>query len=383
MSKNDMSDLEFLQFLQALADHAEAENDDQEDIVEEADVVEEQQEQPAAQPKPAKSNKGGLHICSVKEAEFLVDTRMHYGRTQLGTQVVDYITDEANHVYGDADEYHNLISSYLRLGDYYNALRICEYALKKFPYGVDILANAIRAASDSGKPEVVDQYMERALKIDKKYWNWRLFLFALDAYQCKLSQCAPYEMDRYFEEAMALAKDYQTYIPLDERGYNKEAELLLMANKVTEARDLLTDKFDRGVEVDGERKPLVAPQCCVTMLNKILEDTHDYDEIIDISRRGIQDTAQEQPSSRIGYFMYRMALAQDARAVSHNFKIPYEIEEALKTYQCAYTLNAERTSYMRTIEIRYNILAQHVQNPGQLKPLSKKGITDLLKEDDE
>ena len=318
MSKNDVSDLDLLQFLQALADHAEVPDDN---IVEESDATKEPQVECPDAPKPAQSGKGGLHIASIKEAEYLIDTRMHFGHSQIGSKVVAYIINPDNHVCGNPNQYHNLISSYLGLGDYYNALRLCQYALAKFPFDIDLLANAIRAASHSGESEIVDKYMADAMLIDKKYWNWRLFLFMLDAYQRKMSQCHPDDMDAYYDEAMDVAKAYQQYIPLDERSYNKEAELLLMANKVTEARDLLTEKFDRGVLINGERRQLVAPQCCVTMLEKILEDTHDYDEIIRISRRGIQDTAQEQPSSRIGYFVYRMALALDAQIVGKNYDV--------------------------------------------------------------
>lgn len=381
MSKNEMGDLEFLQFLQALAEHAEVTNDN---IVEEGNVVEKSQEQCSERPKPEKSGMGGLHIASIKEAEYLIDTHMHFGHSQIGSKVVAYITDPDNHVCGNPGQYHNLISSYLALGDSYNALQLCQYALAKFPFDIDLLANAIRAASDSGESKIVEKYIADAKSIDKKYWNWRLFLFILDAYQRKMSQCHPDDMDACYNEAMDVAKAYQQYIPLDERSYNKEAELLLMANKVTEARDLLTEKFDRGVLVNGERRQLVAPQCCVTMLDKILEDTHDYDEIIRISRRGIQDTAQEQPSSHIGYFVYRMALALDAQIVGKNYDVQDDtLLNTLRTYQCAYTLNRERTSYMHTIETRYTILAQFVKNPEIVKPLTKTVITDPQKEADE
>ena len=381
MSKNDVSDLDLLQFLQALADHAEVPDDN---IVEESDATKEPQVECPDAPKPAQSGKGGLHIASIKEAEYLIDTRMHFGHSQIGSKVVAYIINPDNHVCGNPNQYHNLISSYLGLGDYYNALRLCQYALAKFPFDIDLLANAIRAASHSGESEIVDKYMADAMLIDKKYWNWRLFLFMLDAYQRKMSQCHPDDMDAYYDEAMDVAKAYQQYIPLDERSYNKEAELLLMANKVTEARDLLTEKFDRGVLINGERRQLVAPQCCVTMLEKILEDTHDYDEIIRISRRGIQDTAQEQPSSRIGYFVYRMALALDAQIVGKNYDVQDDtLLKALRTYQCAYTLNEDRSGYMRTIKTRYTILSQFIKNPENVQPLTKAIIAEQQKEVDE
>ncbi|MBQ4596437.1 MAG: hypothetical protein IJB14_05640, partial [Firmicutes bacterium] len=74
------------------------------------------------------------------------------------------------------------------------------------------------------------------------------------------------------------------------------------------------------------------------MKNKYKKVGLDYDLIIEIAKKGIQFTTQEQPSSNIGYFVYRSALARDARIVRDGFKNVQDIQVALREYQCAYDL---------------------------------------------
>lgn len=310
-----------------------------------------------------------LYFASVNDARMQLDRHSIIGNKQFGLKVAEYITDDSNTVYGNPDQYHNLITSYLREGDYLNALRISEHALKRFPTSVDLLANAIHAASNQGNTEAAKQYIAKAKAVPMKFWTWRLFHFAIEAYKNTMNQCPPDQIDQYHAEAIELAKAYQKTMPMDERGYNQEAELLLMFNDVASARKLLENLLNQGIEVNGIYKHLVASQCCVTMLDRILEDTHEYDEIIRIANRGIQDTAQELPSSHIGYFVYRMALALDAKAVSNQYH-PDQVNQALQNYQCAYELNEGRPHYLSTIRTRYTILARHSKDPDIPKTLS-------------
>lgn len=79
-----------------------------------------------------------------------------------------------------------------------------------------------------------------------------------------------------------------------------------------------------------------------------------------------------------------MALAMDAQIVGKNYDVQDDtFLKALRTYQCAYTLNEDRSSYMHTIKTRYAILSQFIKNPEIVKPLTKMIITDPLKEVDE
>lgn len=247
------------------------------------------------------------------------------------------------------------------MGDYWSAKKICDYALEKKPYNIDLLANAIRAASAMGEFDIVWKYIEKAEQIDYKLWNWRLFLFGIHAYKEYLSACMPGDENSVWETAIKLVHKYQECFPTDERAWNAEAELQLEHNNVKEAGEILYRAIFQPVDVDGEYKPMLARHCCVTYIDKILEDTEDYDMIIRVAKKGIQNTAEEQPSSEIGYFIYRMAMANDAKCIKENYDNEGRIEETLRLYENALQLVKEE-AFTDTISKRYAILQQHVKD---------------------
>ncbi len=324
-------------------------------------------------PEAQEDAESDLCIMSVQEASALIDMNGGIGSARFSRQVAAYILDPDNHVYGNADDYHNLVARFLQFGDYYTALQVCFLALKKFPCSVDLLANAIQAAGQAGVFEVGESYINQARKIDMKYWNWRLFLFMIVYYQSLLSRCDSGELESVYARAVQIAKDYQHYLPMDERGYNKEAELLLFANDRVRAKQVLNHAIFDKILIDGESVNLIAAQCCVTMLDDILDDSEEYDLIIKVAQKGIKNTAQEQPSSRIGYFVYRSALAKDALVVKESYGNRAKIEEALTEYQCAFDLN-QSMGYAKTISERYAVLCQNAKSPIVDMPLKKRPL---------
>lgn len=318
----------------------------------------------------------GLFLMSVKEAEQWPKWRAGRISGRIYADVAEYVVDPAHHVYGSPDDYFNFTVDYLRAGDYYSTLKLCDYALQRFPYSVDLLANAIQAAGDCGDFVKSRHYLETAKQIDKRYWNWRLFHSTIEMYQNQLTQASPDTTEALFAEALDMTHLFQKTIPLDERAYNKEAELYLFANEMDKAREILRKAIFDPVQLPGgESQSLIAPQCCVTMLNDVLDIRDDYEQIIQIAQKGIQFTTQKQPSSRIGYFIYRSALAKDALIVRSDFRNKQDIQEALREYQCAYDLNQDNPEYAGTIAQRYAILSQNAKNPVTDIPLVKRSLT--------
>ena len=328
----------------------------------------------ALQDAKTSDNDENLFIMSVCEAATLIDLHGGINRGAYCSKVVDYVTNPDNHVYGSPEEYHNLISRFLKFGDYFSAMSLCDYALTMFPYSVNILANAIQAAGQSGRFEKGKKYLDSANQIDKKCWSWRLFLFSIIYYKRLFDQCAPDALDSNYKKAIDLAHEYQKYLPLDERAYNQEAEILLYKNNISEAKNVLRKAIFEGVLIEGEPVKLIAAQCCVTLLNDVLDDSDEYDLIIKTAQKGIQFTTQEQPSSKIGYFVYRSALAKDALIVCDNYRNKADILEALREYQCAYDLNQDM-GYAKTIEERYTILCQSCKDPIEDMPLKKRPLS--------
>ena len=303
-----------------------------------------------------------LCFMSIKEANQAIEGPSgKLGGGGYYRRVAEYVLDEGNGVFGTADEHFNFITAYLSRGDYFTALRLSTHALKTYPHGVDLLSCALRAAAGCGRFDLCQSYLEQAEQIPRRYWGWRLFFFAIEYYQSYLESCDLSQIEETLDKALAMAHDYQDYFPTDERGYDKEAELCLFANRRDDAQRILEHAVFGMVDAgDGVRTSIVAAQCCVTLLEKVLADSTDYRLIIKIAQRGIRNTTQKQPSVRIGYFVYREALAQDALICDaqdrrEGFGNLEKVRDALMSYRCAYDL-LDDADYRSTIERRYSIL---------------------------
>lgn len=312
-------------------------------------------------------------VSSIHDAINLLQMHMTPGGAQYRRRLVAYIADPANRVLSECDVYHNFIMDLFRVGDFDLSLQVCDYALSSAPYNRDILGDAIKACGDSSQFEKGEQYLARAMQIPKNLWSFRLFLYSVDFLKTKLSA---YPMDEnLYQRALDLADEYIHNLPYDEHGYNQKAELLIMMNERSKAIAELYNYIFKIKPDNDSKLDLVTAQCCVTLLN-LLDDSSDYDFIIEICEKGLRNTTREQPSASIGFFVYRKALAMDAKildAKSHDkhFDVPVEkIIEALKCYQSAYDLNQDR-AYARTIEQRYAVLRPYA---GNYQPLIKRSL---------
>jgi tetratricopeptide (TPR) repeat protein len=309
-----------------------------------------------------------LYVSSIHDANDLLEQHMDPGDAKYRKTLVEYITDPRNRVFSECDRYHNFVMDLFRVGDFDLGLQVCDFALERAPYNRDMLGDAIRACGGSSQFERGEAYLRRAYEIPMNKWSFRLFLYSIDFLKSKLDA---YPMDEeLYTQALALADQYIAYYPFDEHGYNQKAELLDMMNQreqaIVELRHFI---FDVQPDAKDSRSELITAQCCVTLLD-ILDDSNNYDFIIQICEKGLRNTTQAQPSANIGYFVYRKALALDAKAHSENFKIPETISDALKFYQSAYDLNQDR-QYARTIEQRYAVLRPFSKD---FQPLIKRKL---------
>ena len=320
-------------------------------------------------------------ITSIRHAIELFDTNIVLRNRKKCYEIAQYIIDDDNELLGSPNEYHTLIGRYLGIGDYSTAIQLGECVLKTFPTNVDLLAYVIQACGECGEFEKGKFYIEQAEKIDKKYWSWRLFLYILIFYQNMFGSLRGDSLEAIVNEALKYAKTYQKYLPADERAYNKEAEILMYHHDTKAAKEVLRKAIFDKITIGDESYFLMAQHCCTTMLETVLQDSDEYDLIIDVAKKGIKNTAQTQPSSRIGYFVYKYALAKDAIVTSDDYKNKADIIEALKLYQCAYDLNQD-IEYSSTIAERYSILCQNPRNPIEDMPLIKRTLYTEIKESD-
>ena len=252
------------------------------------------------------SDNSDFFVSSIHDAIILLQQHMTPGGAHYRRRLVEFITDPENRVLSECDVYHNFIMDLFRVGDYDLAIQVCDYALECAPYNRDILGDAIKACGDSSQFEKGDKYLERAMQIPRERWSFRLFLYSVDFLKTKLS-AYPLD-DELYQRALSLADDYIRYLP--------------------------------------------------------------FDFIIQICEKGLRNTTQEQPSAAIGFFMYRKALALDAKAHAEDFRVPDTVTDALKFYQAAYDLNQDR-QYSRTIEQRYAVLRPYAKH---FEPLVRRDL---------
>lgn len=309
-------------------------------------------------------------LSSLRDASCLLQQFGNSPDASFRKRLVASITDPANRISGSYADYHNFIMDLFDLGDYALALQVCDHALAAMPCNRELLGDAIMACGADGQFERGEQYLQRAEVLPYRLWNFRLFLCSVDFLKNKL--CA-YPMDEgLFLRALTLADEYIRNLPFDERGYNQKAELLLMMNERQRAiGELKRYIFDTAPDVLDSRSELITSQCCVTLL-KLLDNSNDYDFIIQICDRGLRNTAQEQPAAQIGYFVFKKALAMDAKAHIQNFEVPTTVNAALKLYQAAYDLNRNRL-YESTIEERYAVLRPYSQED---RPLLRRELSE-------
>lgn len=323
-----------------------------------------------------------LFVTSLKEASFLFQQNMMPSGARFRKVLADYITEPANHVCGTQDQYHNLIMDFFRVGDFYTAIQVCEYALQTYPFNCNLMADIIKACGDSGQFEQGDLCLERAEKLSKDAWNWRLFLYAVDYLQSKLK--AQPDDEELYQKASALAQEYIGRFPYDEHGYNQKAELLIMTNRREEAMEKLHEYiFGTQLDPNDRSSQLVTAQCCTTYL-ELLDGTGHYEERLRTARQGILYSKTEQISASIGNFLYQEALALDGKEAANGYENADKIKTALSRYQLAYDVCREYSPHhVSEIEQHYSCLRSQIpekkDDPGPLikRPLSVE-LSDLV-----
>ena len=108
-----------------------------------------------------------LHICSAAEALALLRKHGGHGSAAFMRSLADAVSDENNHVTGTVGDFNNLIDRFEVLGDYFDALRVCDFALKIYPRSATLLAITLNTCARSGADG--EKYLAAAVGIfDKK-----------------------------------------------------------------------------------------------------------------------------------------------------------------------------------------------------------------------
>lgn len=172
--------------------------------------------------------------------------------------------------------------------------------------------------------------------------------------------------------ALTLSHDYQAYLPEEERGYNAEYKVRMVRKRFFREYKLeAKDEEDRNRYEQQEKdeqnlaeevllrainaKSFPAVVCCVKYADSLFESCR-YEEVVPICEQAFTYT-EAQPSANLGYLLYLRALAMDA--VVHQGKKYDEthVNEVYQAYEVAKRANSDRSTYIKTISTRMNLLA--------------------------
>lgn len=212
-----------------------------------------------------------------------------------------------------------------------------------------------------------ETYLAAAESLGRENWNEpRLFKDAAEYCRTRALCCPPEQTEAYFEKALSVCRDFQRIFPLDERGYMKEATVLLDKNRTADAENVLRRVIFEKITANGRPQPLNAASCCKLYLTEILKKSLEYDLILRIAQKGLSFSAAEQNSEHMGYFSYRLALAKTALVIESDYRNKADIEEALTCCQRAFDLVTFQ-SYADDLKRCYAQLCENPQNPIDLK----------------
>ena len=280
--------------------------------------------------------------------------------------VVSWVLDHQDEMAGDADNWHNLLYPFFKCNDYGSAMQIALAGLKRFTSDATLLGDAIRSAGQLGDWDAGNELLKKANDPDYRSGEeWSLAVYVKDYLMGRARTEDAAARGETYEEALSYIRGAKERIsPMNDRLINAEAEVLIEAGRIEEARDLLEDAIFMDDFRNGSLNPLrhPVPQCCLTYLDTILSQSCDYDKIIEICDAGIRFAAEEEKSVSVGYFFYRKALAMDSQIISgatgaktQGLGNPDYIRNALLTYSLASKLT-EELAIRRMCQVRFIIL---------------------------
>ena len=298
---------------------------------------------------------------SAEVARQVTDKRRH------ARDVVAWVVEHAYEISGHEADWHNLVTSLIAEGDFASASRIADVARERFPHDADLLAAALQCAGELGDWDKGDSLLRLAKNANYRAdEDWRLTVQASDYLRERARTEDEQARMRTIEEALAFIDGAINRLPPNDRLLCSKAEMLLFANRIDDATDVLESAIFVADRVAGDApniRQIPVAQCCGVYLNQILRDSCDYEKVIDVAEAGIRFAATEQRSFAVEYFLYRKALAMDGQINSDSpvtrsqaFGNQDLVREAMRTYALAFALDA-RGVYRDVCRDRFMILA--------------------------
>lgn len=318
-----------------------------------------------------------IRILSVGHAIKVVESIQKSGDDVALLSIAEQVIKE-DRIRGDANDYHNLAVAFTRnYNDYTSGYSIVNKGLQYYPNNVDLLADAIYYGSSAGKYVECEKHREQLEKLPLPLWNWRAYSFLIDYYLQKTDWTdnpTDAEMLELTEKALKYAKIEQIALSGDtevERGYLAEHKIRVVRERYYRLlsrvgysegdKDLKTKAEEESTKAKEilytaiNNNTFVATACCLKLAD-FLFDQKKYEETINICNIALR-SPQSQPSAKIGYFMYLIAMSEDA--ILHEKALlgdESSVKNCYRDYVGAFRCNSGRLTYLENIINRLAVL---------------------------
>ncbi len=196
----------------------------------------------------------------------------------------------------DADDYHNKAVELSRKGRFRQAVDVCVDGLGHYPNNVDLIADTIKYASESGDMQKAAEYFQILKEnIPWQRWNWRAFTFSFDY----LMEDDPVKNEEICREIIS---NYKAYLPYEEKAYMAESELEAALGNSERSMEVLVKTVESLAN---------ASQCALRLADMQLERGR-FEDVVKTTNYAISASAEVQPSINIPYLLLVRTLAKDA-----------------------------------------------------------------------
>lgn len=302
-----------------------------------------------------------ITVLSIGHAHTLTTIASQTHNYDLVKEIGEIVLNDSS-LSGEATDFHNLAVQFTRLDDYTTGYGVVRLGLKRFPYNIDLLADAVYYGSGCGEYEGCEECISVLTGRPYSSWNWRAFSFVSDYYIDRADWTQdPEEILSGYEKALKLSQKQQEVLADEEKGYMREFQIRsliarlygLNGDKDAEQREIQLgeEALQRAIESDT----MAAAGCCLAYADHLFEKQR-YKEVIKYCNRALE-FGESQSSVNLSYVLFLSAQSKDV--LIHReaaFDDAIRVKDAFADYTAAWMCGS-RESYKSTIRTRCAVLA--------------------------
>lgn len=221
---------------------------------------------------------------------------------------------------GTAEDYCSKAEEYAQFSAYKKAIDICEAGIR-FGLHPDLTGSLIRYNGRIGRIDQVHHYLDMQMEeIPRKAWTWRSYSYAIEA----LIREGSLKNEELLHE---LVRDYQTFLPMEEKAYLAEFDI----------EQALGNHEKALAALENAVKSHPAAEECAMKLAEILMQRGDFHRAQEMAIRAVSASAKKQSNIESIDAVMIICLCKDAliwREIADGKKLEVKrIMEAKKLYE--------------------------------------------------